>query len=471
MKSIARRTFLRKSSCAGIASMLSTWSFPDAFAGLTGSDEKFSKKAGKPVCEVKKEIYVSYPKPRMAPITHMSYIGRGLNREEIRSYMQSSDWSETIQRRVSENNGQTWSGWNPIPKETQSSGQFTQSGGATQSGSGPYDRVSGRLIKPVFQRIFEGVPQVALKEIWKGIRLFWDHGYYQLSADNGKTWGEAFQLKYEDGDDFNPADWGNKDFLWRNEMYIGNAVCLNNGSVIICATVPVPYLDSEDEKYPSIFPNNYRKGCVAGAMCFIGRWNAAKMNYDWKKSNQVFLPRQISSRGLVELDLCELKNGNLLMIMRGSNAGLDITKSPGRKWFSVSSDGGLTWSEVKDMRYDSGEQFYSPATIHKTIRSSKTGKLYWIGNINHIPPDGNSPRYPLQIVEVNENNPSFKKNTVTVIDDRDPERDSEFLQLSNFSLLEDRETMNIEIFLTRLGENGGGADIWTANSYKYTLFL
>jgi len=63
------------------------------------------------------------------------------------------------------------------------------------------------------------------------------------------------------------------------------------------------------------------------------------------------------------------------------------------------------------------------------------------------------------------------KNTVTVIDDRDPEKDSEFLQLSNFSLLEDRETKNMEIYLTRLGENGGGADIWTANSYKYTLFF
>jgi hypothetical protein len=224
-------------------------------------------------------------------------------------------------------------------------------------------------------------------------------------------------------------------------------------------------------KYPSIFPNNYREGCVAGAMCFVGRWNKIKMNYDWKNSNSVFLPRQVSSRGLVEIDLSELKNGNLLLIMRGSNAGLDITKSPGRKWFSVSSDGGLTWSDVRDMRFDTGEQFYSPATIHKMIRSSKNNKLYWIGNINNVPPDGNSPRYPLQIVEVNEKVPSFIKDTVTVIDDRDPSRDSEFLQLSNFALLEDRETNDMEIYLTRLGENGGGPDIWTANSYKYILYL
>lgn len=64
-----------------------------------------------------------------------------------------------------------------------------------------------------------------------------------------------------------------------------------------------------------------------------------------------------------------------------------------------------------------------------------------------------------------------EKNTLTVIDDRDPAHDSEFLQLSNFSLLEDRETKNMEIYLTRIGEAGGGADNWTANAYKYTLIF
>ena len=104
------------------------------------------------------------------------------------------------------------------------------------------------------------------------------------------------------------------------------------------------------------------------------------------------------------------------------------------------------------MRCDSGEPLYSPASISKTIRSSKTGKLYWVSNILDVPPEGNSPRYPLQIVEIDERGPSFKKDTVTIIDDRDPERDSEHLQLSNFSLVDNRETGDIEIFLTRLGE-------------------
>jgi len=59
-------------------------------------------------------------------------------------------------------------------------------------------------------------------------------------------------------------DWGNQEWLKSNEMFIGNSIVLKNGTVVISATVPVPYRDEEDEKYPSIFPNNYREGCVAG---------------------------------------------------------------------------------------------------------------------------------------------------------------------------------------------------------------
>jgi hypothetical protein len=463
MKSLARRTFLKSISQAGIVSLTGTLILPEYVEGMPGKHDT-SEGTIKPVCRVKKEVRISCPELGLAPITGMNYVGSGLRREETLSFMQSSDWHIMQLRRTSENNGLTWTAWLPMPTQTQAEGQFTQSGGASQSGDGPYDPISGRLVKPVFQRIFKGAPPDALKTAWKGERLFWDHGFYQLSDDNGKTWSEAYQLKYEDGPDFDSSDWGKQEWLKANEMYIGNSIVLKNGSVIISATVPVPYKNEEDEKYPSIFPNNYREGCVAGAMCFIGKWDKAKQNYNWEKSNSIFLPRQISSRGLVELDISELKNGNLLLIMRGS----DTSKTPGRKWFSVSKDRGRTWSDIIDMRYDNGEQFYSPASIHKTFRSSKTGKLYWIGNISDKPPKGGLPRYPLYVVEVDEDNPSFVKDTLTIIDDRDPKRDTERVQMSNFSLFENRETHDAEIYLTRLGEN---KNTWSADACKYTLMF
>jgi hypothetical protein len=462
-----RRTFIRNSSGAGLVA-IGTLVCPSFVKGMARISNRITLS---PVCSVRKEVYVASPQPGTAPLIRMHYIGQGLCREEIRSFQQSSDWLVSSIKRVSKDNGRTWTEWESIPVSKRAQGNFTMSGGGDQFGTGPFDPVSDRLIKPVFQRIFETNPQSALKEIWNGERHFWDHGFYQLSSDNGKSWGEIRQLKYEPGPDFDPSDWGKREYLVSNEMYIGNAIVLKNGSVAICSNSQVPFTDVEDEKYPVVFPNNKRAGYVTGAICFIGTWNRHRSDYDWEKSGQVFIPRRVSSRGLMEIDISELNNGNLLLIMRGSNAKLDAEESPGRKWYSVSSDGGHTWSQIQDMKYDTGESFFSPSSYHKTIRSSKTGKLYWIGNITEIPPMANSPRYPLQIVEVDEDMPSFKKNTLTVIDDCDPEKDSEYLQLSNFSILENRETGNLELYLTRLGENGGKENLFTANSYRYTLLF
>ncbi|MFH1567939.1 MAG: sialidase family protein [Gemmatimonadota bacterium] len=423
------------------------------------------------ICEVHKELYVPSPEPRVGVSVSMTYIGEGRRREETRALVRSSDWGDTVRRRSSPDNGRTWSEWELVYEQAPTQGNWTQSGGPGPGGTGPLDPVSGRLLKPVFQRLVRGDPREAMSVLWQGDRRFCDHGFYQVSADDGRTWGEGHLLRYEDGPDFDPGDWGSAAFFRTNEMYIGRAIATARGTVVISATIPVEHRDPEDEKVKSVFPNTYREGCVAGVMCFVGRWDAGREDYDWQTSNRIFLPRRQSTRGLVELDLSELRDGRLLLLMRGSNTGLEPRQCPARKWMSVSADGGLTWSPVRDIRYDTGEPLYSPASISHSLRSRKTGKLYWAGNIPDVPPDGNGPRYPLQIVEVDEDAavPAFRRDTVTIIDDRDPTRDSEHLQLSNFSLLEDRETGEMEVYLVRLGERGGGPDVWTADAYRYRL--
>lgn len=84
------------------------------------------------------------------------------------------------------------------------------------------------------------------------------------------------------------------------------------------------------------------------------------------------------------------------------------------------------------------------------------------------PAKGNSPRCPLIIAEVDEKAVALKKDTVTLIDDRQA-NDGPALQLSNFTLFEDRVTHRFEMYLIRLGENA--TDRWSANAYKYTLTL
>ncbi len=178
--------------------------------------------------------------------------------------------------------------------------------------------------------------------------------------------------------------------------------------------------------------------------------------------------RRVSTRGFAEPVAAELEGGRLIMELRGSNVYLDPVKYPGRKWLSISEDRGRTWSPPADLRYDTGETFYAPATFAKFVRSGKTGKLYWVGNISRGPAEGNLPRYPLYIAEMDEDKAALKKNTLTIIDDREP-GDTEQVQFSNFSLLDNRETGDLEIYLSRLGEKPDNT--FSANAYKYTIVL
>ncbi len=70
-----------------------------------------------------------------------------------------------------------------------------------------------------------------------------------------------------------------------------------------------------------------------------------------------------------------------------------------------------------------------------------------------LPPAGwGRPRYPLQICEIDEDIPAVKKESLCVIDDRHKD-EPELLQLSNFSVIENRETLKLEIYISRLGED------------------
>ena len=446
------------------------WRFARLYAGYYEDGRYlYKRKTTGQICTVEKYLHIPAPNPNTATTVRIPYIGQGLKRREVRANISSSDWTDTHRERFSYDNGRTWSPWQIIFDKAPELNGYVQSGGPSQNGSGPLDPASGMLIKPVFQRILRGDPEEALSAVWSGDRRFSDHGFYQLSADNGVSWDQGHMLKYEAGPDFDPENWGNPNYFRTNEMYIGGICVHSKGNVIIAATIPVLYRDAEDEKVPVIFPNTYREGCVAGAMCFVGQWDPKVKDYSWSTSNRIFLPRKVSTRGLVELDLSELKDGRLLLIMRGSNIGLDSLECPGRKWISVSSDGGMTWSEITDLRYDTGEQFYLPATFAETIRSAATGKLYCFLNINADPPVGNGPRYPLQVVEIDEENICLKKETVTIIDDRNPLLDSKHLQLSNFGLLEDRENQTMELYLTRIGERGGGDKVWDSDTYRYII--
>jgi hypothetical protein len=102
-----------------------------------------------------------------------------------------------------------------------------------------------------------------------------------------------------------------------------------------------------------------------------------------------------------------------------------------------------------------------------------SGTLYWIANITSEPPDGNRPRYPLVIAEVDEAIPAIRRGTVTVIDDRRP-GEGKMLALSNFSVFENRETHRLELSMSRYSASVDDPEkdpegMYDADCYRYVI--
>ncbi len=413
-----------------------------------------SERATTRLAEVTREVNRKHPRAKTAAMVSVRYVGPKLLREEIHSTMAKSDTPERPKRRWSEDNGRSWSDDETLPELV-----THPEGVRVYWGPGPQ---------------FHGAERRTTVSIWlrqthlRGV--YYNHLFWRVSNDLTRTWSEPKQIVYEAGASFDSDKPFDPEFLHNNQAYFGNNILRHsNGSLIHVAAaaniprdVPIP-----NPKKLSVMGMPADARCI-GSLCVVGKWNDQAGSYVWTAGKPVWVSRSISSRGLMEPEVAELKDGRVLIVWRTSNAGLDPNKVHGHKFFSLSTDGGQTLDEPRPWTYDDGTPFSSPSSIHRMIRHSTTGKLYWIGNISSAPPRGNSPRYPLVIAEVDEEIPAIRRDTVTLIDDR-RKADSSELQLSNFSLLENRENQHLEIYLTRLGENP--ADFWGADAYKYTLRL
>ncbi len=418
-----------------VFTLLTAASAPEALEG----PPRLPWEENRPIVEVRKEVYSRHLGKGVGAWVSVRYVGPGLEREEVHTTWAKSDTPEKPKRRWSRDNGRTWSEFEPMPDVV------THPGGVRVFwGRGPqlYDPASKTTVS-----IWLRQPHVRGRHH--------NHCFTRTSRDHGRTWSEPTQLRYEEVDAFDPDDPFRESFLKHNQAYIGSNILRHtNGTLIHC----VAHANAPGD------PDNNKRPWRMGSLCFVGKWNAESGGYQWTAGKRIEISPDVSSRGLMEPAVAELDDGRVLVIWRGSNT----SKTPGRKWFSVSADGGLTLGKVQELKYDDGTRFYSPSSIHQMIRHSVTGKLHWVGNISAVPPRANSPRYPLVIAEVDESIPALRRSTVTAIDDQQP-GDSERLQLSNFSLLENRETHTLEIYLTRIGADPN--DFWGADAYKYTATL
>ncbi|MEJ5251521.1 MAG: exo-alpha-sialidase [Chthonomonadetes bacterium] len=217
-------------------------------------------------------------------------------------------------------------------------------------------------------------------------------------------------------------------------------------------------------------PLHYR-GCwsPAGIVQFLLGDVQADGSIRWRLSQPVVPDLERTSRGFYEPAVVELRDGRLAAVLRGDNSM--FPDKPGYKWLTISEDGGETWSEAVPLPCDMGEPIESSSTGSGIFRSITDGKVYWLGNlcIDGVRPNGNWPRTPLVIAEVQEEPFALRRDSLFVID-RQREGEPPEVQHSNFRFYQDRETGELVILLTRFGERS--AERWQdANYYRYRVPL
>lgn len=377
---------------------------------------------------------------------------------QTRSISRESDYSNGSFFRYSSDNGKTWSDWQEKKSEEHSvmygNDEMTKS-----STEEIWNPVHGHFVSVEFTRYFLEGHKEAYRIFWStGENSFFDHQYIAIRYPGDEKPRSVELIRHEDPDtpDFDPDYPRNPEFLRKNIGFINTPVVLPDGDI----AVPVGATVSVGCRIAGIDVDTVFPSCPDICRCVIvarGRFDKEKGIYDFGFSNPVILGDLRSSRGIDEPQIAYLNSGRILLVMRGSNVSMPswntrIEKgTPGFKWYSYSDDGGKTFTQPEPWHFDDGEVIYSSATYSRFIRLKKSGKLYWIGNITDHTVYGNFPRYPLQIVEVDETTGAAMKDSLTVIDTR-REGETERIQLSNFEILEDRETGILEVTLCKLGQ-------------------
>ncbi len=283
--------------------------------------------------------------------------------------------------------------------------------------------------------------------------------YYQISSDGGLSWSKLYPDIEKEYDKNNWPDGigcyaGYVDF---------NQGCKVNDDMILFPSHKMRYFPETQ----SISDKNGLWWIASSALqC---KWDNSHL--DCAFGSWITVGRDKSMRGLDEPTLVKLTDGRILMILRGSKPKENF---PGVKFYSVSDDNGLTWSEPAVLTYEDGKPMYSPSSMIKIFQWNAGNGIYLITNI--LDSDeiirGCDPRYPLQIAKINENTLCVEKDSITIIENRRPEQAAN-IRFSNFCVIEDKQTGSLRVYMTAcpgdVGKKPG--DNVPLDSYEYIISL
>ena len=265
---------------------------------------------------------------------------------------------------------------------------------------------------------------------------------YSVSNDAAKTWLHEDPIIQEGNYSVrNPIEGV---VIGNNSIYLGDIGCVpivtKKGKILVPAQTTLAAPDSG-------LLNPGGGWTYTDVIILIGTWTEDN-KLSWKISQRVEADPKRSTRGMIEPTLLELQDGRILVVMRGSNGGAFDTqyKLPSYRWFSVSEDGGETWSKPEPWGFEDGELFFSPSSMSRLFKHS-SGRCFWVGNMSNVNCQGNLPRYPIVIAEINTENLKLIPSSLLKYDFQ---RGEDFrqgrLDLCHMAVMEDRETK--EIILT-----------------------
>ncbi len=423
--------------------------------------------------QIERRVIELAPGPGRCVSRQQAYLDCHRRRVEWRSVTGESDYVNELAVRFSDDNGHTWGSW----QDRHEASHRTQNGRelmAPVPESGVWNPVHGHYVALNLQRVFLQAHKESYRRFWGAAEAsFSDHSFLWVSSDL-QRWSSQL-VRFEPGDEFHDDDWGHAAYVGHNEAYAGsNVEVLPDGDLVfpvganVAACCRLLGLDVQ-----RVFPSCPQ--IMHGLIVVRARWDAQAQRYRQVPSEPVVITDLKSSRGVDEPTILALRTGRLVVVFRGSNVRSEAWRTriqkgtPAHKWYTFSDDGGVHWADPVPWHFDNGEVAYSPATVSHFLRSGRTGRAWWFGNLTGPDAYGNGPRYPLVMAAVDEETGFLQRDTLIRIDDRDPATDAEPLQLSNFAVVDDRDTGRFEVYLTRLGANRD--DFWRADAYEYLIDL
>ena len=370
-------------------------------------------------------------------------------------------------RRVSEDNGKTWSETGEWTSEVEKIGERTVRRWPPIRCFDP-DRGVQLEVSNYFEEGAEGdYADFGPEQDGTPLQARTGRPFYRISRDDGETWGPLKPL-VQGGGRFDEVHWAEGLFYGRSSAFTMSPTRLGDGTIVLPICFNILGADGELIRWPDRFGEV--KWPVEAAACLIGTWRDDLGDIDWELSNHVTAKHDVS-RSLTEPAVAEMDDGVLMMLMRGSSGPLQTMT--GVKFFCISRDGGRTWGPAVPLTYPDCGYVHSPGSIPNLFRSTKNGRVYVIANILPGPVKHCDPRYPLKIAEIDRTFLWVIPETETVIEDRQPHH-PDVVRFSNWRRFEDRETGNPVIYMTEARADAilpGSDGVITRDAYRYEMHL